>query len=83
VNESLFAWLQNGYLLGSSGKNDGEAWAEWELLETLAQSLDWLMPNGKKSSKYFENFPKSASAIEILMYEGKPNQPSPVHANAS
>jgi hypothetical protein len=60
-------------LLGSSGKNDGEAWAEWELLETLAQSLEWLMPTSKKSAKDLENFPKSAAAIEILMYEGKPS----------
>jgi hypothetical protein len=60
-------------LLGSSGKNDGEAWAEWELLETLAQSLDWLMPKDKKTVKDFDNFSKSAAAIEILMYEGKPS----------
>jgi hypothetical protein len=36
VNESLFAWLQNGYLLGSSNKAEGELWAEWDLIETLA-----------------------------------------------
>jgi hypothetical protein len=70
-------------LLGSSGKNDGESWAEWELIETLAQSLEWLLPAGKKPTKDFEAFPKSASAIEILMYEGKPSQPSPVHANVT
>lgn len=70
-------------MLGSSGKNDGESWAEWELIETLAQSLEWLLPVGKKPTKDFEAFLKSASAIEILMYEGKPSQPSPVHANAT
>ena len=81
VNESIFAWLQNGYLLGSNNKTERELWAEWELIETLAQSLDWLFPENKKSKKEdFGSFAKSPAAIEVLMYEGKPSQPSPVHA---
>jgi hypothetical protein len=40
----------------------------------LAQSLDWLL------APQAERFAKQPNAVEILMYEGKPSQPSPVHA---
>lgn len=91
VNEPLFNWLQP-YLLGS-GQPDGESWAEWELIETLAQALDWLLPSAVASKKTAKDkqpkpeelsiFFKTASAIEILMYEGKPSQPSPVAATST
>lgn len=81
VNESLFAWLQNGYLLGATTIEERESWVEWELLETLAQSLNWLLPSSSQKGDQ-SNFSKSPFAIEVLFYEGKPQQPSPVAASA-
>lgn len=35
VNESLFTWVQRGFLLITDNQNDGEGWAEWDLIEAL------------------------------------------------
>jgi len=49
------------------------------MIEALAQALDWLLPSTLKKPKdkpkpdELSIFFKTASAIEILMYEGKPS----------